>query len=280
MRIETTRKQPKVSFISKLLILFFAALLPFLLSSPKSLTASRGMDRVNGTKILVLNYHKVDNENISLSVLPKDFDRQMKYLKDNNFHTITMDEMYAALTEGAELPENPVVITFDDGYDDNYKYAYPILKKYGFKGTIFVITSFLDRGQPGYITWGQAQEMESSGVINIESHTVTHSSMTEQTDEQLRFEMAESKRDIEQRLGKTVGFIAYQTGTFNLHIASLVKEAVYKGAFTIKYGNVDRASNLYALERVPIFHTEDTYRSFLERLQYVPVFERLGWIKS
>ena len=77
-------------------------------------TASRGMDRVNGVKILVLNYHKVDNQNISLSVLPKDFDRQMKYLKDNNFHTITMDEMYAALTEGAELPENPVVITFDD----------------------------------------------------------------------------------------------------------------------------------------------------------------------
>ena len=280
MRIETPKNRGQVSLLSKILLFVFIAMLPLLLSSPKSLTASRGMDRVNGVKILVLNYHKVDNQNISLSVLPKDFDRQMKYLKDNNFHTITMDEMYAALTEGAELPENPVVITFDDGYDDNYTYAYPILKKYGFKGTIFVITSFLDRNQPGYITWGQAQEMESSGVINIESHTVTHSSMTEQTDEQLRYEMAESKRDIEQRLGKTVGFIAYPTGTFNLHIASLGKEAGYKGAFTIKYGNVDRASNLYALERVPIFHTEDTYRSFLERLQYVPVFERLGWIKS
>lgn len=280
MRIGSSRHRASVSLAKKLVLAALVLLLPFLLASPKSLTASRGIDRVNGTKILVLNYHKVDNMDISLSVLPKDFDRQMKYLKDNNFHTITPQEMYAALTEGAELPENPVVITFDDGYYDNYKYAYPILKKYGFKGTIFVVTSFLDRGQQGYITWGQAQEMESSGVINIESHTVTHSSMTEQTDEQLRYEMAESKRDIEQRLGKTVDFIAYPTGTFNLHIASLVKEAGYKGAFTIKYGNVDRASNLFALERVPIFHTEDTYQSFLERLQYVPVFERLGWIKS
>lgn len=280
MRIGSSRHRASVSLAKKLVLAALVLLLPFLLASPKSLTASRGIDRVNGTKILVLNYHKVDNMDISLSVLPKDFDRQMKYLKDNNFHTITPQEMYAALTEGVELPENPVVITFDDGYYDNYKYAYPILKKYGFKGTIFVVTSFLDRGQQGYITWGQAQEMESSGVINIESHTVTHSSMTEQTDEQLRYEMAESKRDIEQRLGKTVDFIAYPTGTFNLHIASLVKEAGYKGAFTIKYGNVDRASNLFALERVPIFHTEDTYQSFLERLQYVPVFERLGWIKS
>lgn len=280
MRIGSSRHRASVSLAKKLVLAALVLLLPFLLASPKSLTASRGIDRVNGTKILVLNYHKVDNMDISLSVLPKDFDRQMKYLKDNNFHTITPQEMYAALTEGEELPENPVVITFDDGYYDNYKYAYPILKKYGFKGTIFVVTSFLDRGQQGYITWGQAQEMESSGVINIESHTVTHSSMTEQTDEQLRYEMAESKRDIEQRLGKTVDFIAYPTGTFNLHIASLVKEAGYKGAFTIKYGNVDRASNLFALERVPIFHTEDTYQSFLERLQYVPVFERLGWIKS
>lgn len=280
MRIGSSRHRASVSLAKKLVLAALVLLLPFLLASPKSLTASRGIDRVNGTKILVLNYHKVDNMDISLSVLPKDFDRQMKYLKDNNFHTTTPQEMYAALTEGEELPENPVVITFDDGYYDNYKYAYPILKKYGFKGTIFVVTSFLDRGQQGYITWGQAQEMESSGVINIESHTVTHSSMTEQTDEQLRYEMAESKRDIEQRLGKTVDFIAYPTGTFNLHIASLVKEAGYKGAFTIKYGNVDRASNLFALERVPIFHTEDTYQSFLERLQYVPVFERLGWIKS
>ena len=121
--------------------------------------------------------------------------------------------------------------------------------------------------------------MEQDG-ISIESHTVNHKSMTELTDDQLRDELVNSKKEIEKRLDKKVDFVAYPTGTYNLHIANLVKEAGYKAAFTIKYGNVDKASNVYALERVPVFHTENTFKSFLERVRYVPLFERLGWIKS
>ena len=216
--------------------------------------------------------------NISLSVLPKDFDAQMAYLKENGYTTIAPGELYDSLANGTELPEKPVLITFDDGYEDNYQNAYPILKKYGFKATIFVITGFLDK-QKNYLTWQQAQEMEQDG-ISIESHTVNHKSMTELTDDQLRDELVNSKKEIEKRLDKKVDFVAYPTGTYNLHIANLVKEAGYKAAFTIKYGNVDKASNVYALERVPVFHTENTFKSFLERVRYVPLFERLGWIKS
>ncbi len=277
------RKRKRIcpaSWRNRIWLLVLAALLPLCLFFPPRLAARKGMDETGGARIVVLNYHKIENMHHSLAVLPEDFDRQMKYLHDNGFHVITPAELHAALTEGAELPENPVVITFDDGYHDNYKNAYPILKKYGFRATIFVVTSYLDQAVPGYMTWAQAAEMEASGLIDIESHTVTHGSMVELSDEQLRYELAESKRDIEQRLGKTVEFIAYPTGTYNLPIASLVTAAGYKGAFTLKYGNVDRTSNLYALERVPIFHTANTYRSFLERLQYVPVFEQLGWNKS
>lgn len=269
-----------VSWRKRFMWVIFLILLPVLLASSHRLTARQGFDSVNGPKIIVLNYHKIDDMNISLSVRPEDFERQMKYLVEQNFHAITPQEMYAALVEGAELPENPVLITFDDGYLDNYTNAYPILKKYGLKATIFVITGFMDRGQPGYFTWGQAAEMEASGLISIESHTVTHSSLTDLNEEQMQREIKASKADIERRLGKQVEFLAYPTGTYNLHIAALVKEAGYKGAFTVKYGNVDQASNLFALERVPIFHTENTHRSFLERLQYIPIFERLGWIKS
>ena len=152
------------------------------------------------------------------------------------------------------------------------------MQTYGFKATVFVITGFLDK-QPNYLTWQQAKEMEQNG-ISIESHTVSHKSMTELTDDQLREELVNSKKAIENHLDKKVDFVAYPTGTYNLHIANLVKEAGYKAAFTIKYGNVDKASNVYALERVPIFHTENTFKSFLERVRYVPLFERLGWIKS
>lgn len=280
MGMEYKKTGERVSFGKRLLLLFFLILLPLLLASPHRLTARPGLDSVNGPKVIVLNYHKIDNMHISLSVKPEDFERQMKYLTEHNFHSITPQELYAALVDGAELPENPVLITFDDGYMDNYTNAYPILKKYGLKATIFVITGFLDRAQPGYFTWGQAAEMEASGLINIESHTVTHTSLTDLTEEQVKMELERSKNDIERRLGKQVDFLAYPTGTYNLHIAALVKEAGYKGAFTVKYGNVDRASNVFAIERVPVFHTENTYRSFLERLQYIPIFERLGWIKS
>ena len=242
--------------------------------------AAESSELASGPKVVVLNYHKVDRREISLSVSPEDFDRQMTFLKENGYHTITPHEMYMAFTDGAPLPTNPVLITFDDGYADNYINAYPILKKHGMKAAIFVVTDFLDRGVPGYLTWAQAAEMENSGVFSVESHTVTHSSLLDLTDDAIRRELTQSKRDIEQRLGKEVEFLAYPTGAYNLHIASLVKEAGYKGAFTVRFGNMDQFSNFYAMERVPIFREADTFSSFLERIRYVPLFEKIGWAKN
>ncbi|WP_073088893.1 polysaccharide deacetylase family protein [Selenomonas ruminantium] len=246
---------------------------------PRPLQATMVADSESGTKVLVLNYHKIDYTFISLAVRPEDFENQMKYLRDNGYHTITPDELYDALAGNGQLPENPVMITFDDGYEDNYNNAYPILKKYGFKATIFVVTGFLDRHKKGYLSWDQAREMNKNG-INIESHTVNHRSMTDLTDDELRAELVDSKKKAETELGHAVNYIAYPTGTYNLHIAQMVKEAGYKAAFTIKYGNVDKASNIFALERVPIFHTEDTNKDFVERIRYQPIFESFGWMKN
>ncbi|SFT71933.1 Polysaccharide deacetylase [Selenomonas sp. GACV-9] len=262
----------------RIAILALLLCIPVLVSSPKQMTATMVADSENGTKVMVLNYHKIDNTFISLAVRPDDFEAQMKYLSENGYHTISPDELYDSLAGTGELPENPVLITFDDGYEDNYTNAYPILKKYGFKATIFVITSFLGK-EKNYMTWDQARELDANG-ISIESHTVDHKSMTDLTDEQLRVELVESKKKAEKELGHPVEYMAYPTGTYNLHIAEMVREAGYKAAFTIKYGNVDKASNIYALERVPIFHTEDTNKDFLERIRYTPIFERFGWIKS
>jgi peptidoglycan/xylan/chitin deacetylase (PgdA/CDA1 family) len=271
-------KESKSRWGLRLLLVLMLLAMPFVVASPKQMTASQRSDAENETKVLVLNYHKIDNKDISLSVLPEDFDQQMKYLSDNGYHTITPDDLYASLAGEKELPEKPVLITFDDGYEDNYQNAYPILKKYDMKATIFVISGFLDV-YPNYLTWDQAREMDQNG-INIESHTVDHKSMTDLTDDELRAELVDSKKKIEKELGHEIHFMAYPTGTYNLHIASLVKDAGYQAAFTIKYGNVDKNSNIYALERVPVFHTKDTNKSFLERIRYTPIFERFGWIKS
>lgn len=262
---------------TKILLIIMLICLPLLLSSPKVVPVSAA-ENEDDIPITILNYHKVDNMNISLSVLPEDFDRQMAYLKENNYHTINTDQLYEYMVNGAELPENPILITFDDGYEDNYQNAYHILQKYGFTGTIFVITDFVSN-QSNYLTWDQIKEMKAHGM-DFQSHTASHKSMTELSEVQLKEELTKSKQTLDTQLNQDTKFMAYPTGTYNLYIAKLVKDAGYKGAFTIKYGNVDRASNIYALERVPIFHTENTFLSFYERMHYIPVFERLGWYKS
>ncbi|MBR3622573.1 MAG: polysaccharide deacetylase family protein, partial [Selenomonadaceae bacterium] len=140
-----------MSFYFRLLLIFMSFL--FLFEGSAFLKSQRARVE-NENKILVLNYHKIDNVNISLSVPPAEFDKQMKYLKDNDYHTITPDELYASIEGREKLPENPVLITFDDGYADNYTNAYPILKKYDFKATIFVISSFVGN-MDHYVTWDE-----------------------------------------------------------------------------------------------------------------------------
>ena len=231
-----------------------------------------------GPKILVLNYHQIENKNTSLSVDVNSFDTQMKFLVDSGCITITPDELYAGLRGEIELPPKPVLITFDDGYLDNYRNAFPILKKYGLRATIFIIPAFTSV-QPGYMTWEQLKEMEQSG-ITIESHTLTHPKLEELPDDEIRSELLNSKTLLEQNLGHPIEFLAYPTGTYNLHIAGIAQDIGYKGAFTIKYGVVDRGSNFFALERVPIFHTPTTMKDFYERIAWRQSFEEFGWIKK
>ena len=143
-------------------------------------------------KVLVLNYHMVNSMYISLSIEPEDFDWQMKYLVEHGYHTISPDDLYDFLAGQGTLPDRPVLITFDDGYVDNYTNAYPILKKYNLKATIFVVTGFLSK-RKGYLTWDQLREMEQNGIA-IESHTVTHAPLPDLPDERIREELVESKR--------------------------------------------------------------------------------------
>ena len=229
-------------------------------------------------KVTVLNYHMINSRFLSLAVEPSDFDWQMKYLVDHGYHTISPDELYDYLAGTGSLPERPVLITFDDGYVDNYTNAFPILKKYHLKAAVFVVTGFLSK-RKGYLTWDQVREMEKSGVT-IESHTVTHAALPELSDDRIREELVESKRQAESELGHPVEFIAYPTGAHDLHIAELAKEAGYKAGFTVKYSNVDRNSNVFALERVPIFRTGATNEDFVDRLHYTSNLTQYGWVRN
>ena len=242
----------------------------------KKIAAQNIEEVANGPKILVLNYHQVNNNFNPLAVPVNAFADQMNYLVDSGYIAITPDELASGLAGEISLPEKPVMITFDDGYIDNYTNAFPILRALGLRATVFMVPGFV--GKPQYMNWEQLKEMEKSG-INVQSHTMNHMKLEELPDDEIRNELLNSKLALEENLGHPVEFLAYPTGTYNLHIAGIARDAGYKGAFTVKYGNVDLGSNMYALERVPIFQTENTMKNFFERVEYRQSFEEFGWIK-
>ena len=229
----------------------------------------------NGPNVIVLNYHKIDFYEDPLSVTPTEFANQLNYFKTYNYHIVSLNELYDYLEKDKPLPTKPVIITFDDGYADNYTYAYPLLKKFGYPATIFVITKLV--GTKGYINWEQAREMQANG-ISIESHTVNHITLSTLPNEQALFELTRSKEIIEAKLGQKINFVAYPEGYYNKLTEKLVQDAGYRGALTIRYGNVDKASDLYALERIPIFHTSATIRDFMRRIHYASNYARAGWL--
>ena len=222
----------------------------------------------------VLNYHQInDRDENSLTIRTDQFEAEIKYLADNGYHTITPAELLAAWDGERALPEKPVIITFDDGYADNYKNAYPILQKYGLKGTIFVVSDFLGT-YPNYLTWPMAEEMHKSGLIDIESHTLSHAQLDQLgTREELDKQLRDSKQAIDWHLKKDVRFIAYPCGAFNEEIEDSTLAAGYKGAFTVHYGLAEPSENRLQLDRVPVFGSNShTLLRFKLRLLYAPIF--------
>ena len=225
----------------------------------------------------VLNYHQInDRDENALTVHTDQFEAQMKYLADNGYHTITPEDMVDAWENGTELPDRPVIITFDDGYADNYRNAYPILKKYNLKGTIFLISDYVGT-YPNYLTWTQAEEMQESGLINFESHTLSHEQLDTTSPEETWNQVDGSKKALEWHLRKEINFLAYPCGSYDEELQRMVKDAGYKGAFTVNHGLADKQDNRYLLDRVPIFGcTNHTLMRYKMRLSYTPIFAPLA----
>lgn len=230
------------------------------------------------TDIPVLNYHKVDDTGIPLSLAISEFEEQIRYLAENGYHTITPDQLMGYLKYGRGLPDKPILITFDDGYRDNYTNAYFVLKKYGFTATVFLVTNLVG-SDDRYLTWDQVREMQKNGIV-FGSHTVNHLPLTKMSPDEALAELAGSAAAIERELGAKPRYFAYPTGAYTLKTEELVRQAGYRAAFTIRYGQVGVESDPYALERIPVFHSGKTFRSFYYRVEGAPLLERLGLVRN
>lgn len=231
------------------------------------------------SRVPILMYHKVNPNpatgGLGLRVTPGSFERQMRYLDKNGFQTISIEHMMSHYTEGKPLPSRPIVITFDDGYEDNYRYAFPILKKHNMIATIFVVAGtigginefdYRQGRQPmnKMATWEQLKEMADYG-ISIESHTVTHPHMAGVSLEQARKELVESKKILEKGLGRPVNYFCYPYGSYNQDVANLVGETGYKAAVTTVQGLASPDSNFYTLKRIRVLGRY-SQREFLNEL--------------
>ena len=201
----------------------------------------------------VLNYHQINAHDFnSMTVRPEDFERQMKYLSENGYHAVTPDELADWLEHGTPLPEKPVVITLDDGYLDNYENAFPILQKYQMKATIFLVTDYIST-YPNYLTWDKVQEMQDSGLIDFQSHTLSHVELNTLDGAELLHQLKGSREALEWRLKKKIDVLAYPCGADDQEVLDKTKEAGYRLAFTVHYGLNHPGMDLYALDRVPVF---------------------------
>jgi peptidoglycan/xylan/chitin deacetylase (PgdA/CDA1 family) len=144
-----------------------------------------------------------------------------------------MYELYQHFYKGRELPPKPFVLTFDDGYTDNYTNAFPIAKKYGFSGTIFMVTGWI--GGEGYLKEEQLREMSEAGW-QIEAHTVTHPKLNELTIDQLKIELQDSKRKLEEILKRPTEYLAYPYGSYTEQVIRESKVTGYLMGFTTERG--------------------------------------------
>lgn len=212
--------------------------------------------KYNDKSIPILMYHSINYEKGNPIRLPAEkFREQMQYLKDNGYTTLTLDDVYNFFVHNMPVPDKSVAITFDDGYADNYENAYPILKELGFRATIFVITSTVDK-DPSYLTSEELIEMQKNG-INIESHTVSHGNLdTMPYNTQLK-ELTDSRKYLESLLGNCIKYIAYPSGKYNDKTIEALKKSGYDMAVTADGKWASVSDGIFKLKRVYISSNYD-----------------------
>lgn len=218
---------------------------PQVISPSQPVTSQSQKQTLKG--IPILYYHSIGKEaGNELRVPAEEFEAHLKFLQQAGYHSITLEELYQYFYEGRELPKKPFAITFDDGYADNYSNAFPIAKKYGFTGTIFMVTGWID-GE-GYLTKEQLRKMSKEGW-QIEAHTLSHPKLNELTAKQVENELRKSKRQLEELLNHPVDYLAYPFGNYTEQVIQETKAAGYLMGFTTERGWA-KEKEPYLLQRV------------------------------
>ncbi|MEK6280046.1 MAG: polysaccharide deacetylase family protein [Acidobacteriota bacterium] len=216
-------------------------------------------------RIPVLLYHKISEPRLDTRIrgaftAPPRFRKQMSYLKSQGFVFYTASDLIKHFEERGEFPKRGVALTFDDGWKDNYTNAFPVLKEFGIKATIFIIPSSIGQMSSGatadgekphaHLSQDEILEMSREG-IEFGSHTMTHKLLNKIPESEVTAEIEEAKREIENLVQKPCWTFAYPAGFLSDTAQRVVAQAGHIGAFSTVYGPEDRV-DLFALNRIEV----------------------------
>ena len=241
--------------------------------------------------IPVLMYHHVNpHKGDMFTVTPEVFEGQMAYLAKAGYKALSLDELFAFIKGDLNLKQKAVVITFDDGWLDNFIYAFPVLEKYKLRATMFIVTDWIEKssekfnGIPAFIptneeskalvrkgeaqkvvlTWELIGKMADSGLIDFFSHTKSHLDCNNLSEPDILEELGESRRILEERLGRPCPYLCWPDGMYSDTAISIARKTGYKALFTIERGAVKAGSDPFAIKRNLV---EDNVSQFRQRMQ-------------
>lgn len=211
----------------------------------------------------IITYHSIDESGSVISTEPKIFREQMKILKENEYRVISLKEFISSLANNETNYLKTVVLTFDDGFQNFFYEAFPLIEEYGFNATVYLVTDFCGKyndweGNPPELprsklmAWEKIKMLDKYG-IEFGVHTKTHPDLTKISLPEMRREIIESKAAIEKELGKEVKTFAYPYGRFNSSVKEFAEQN-FDAACSTNLGKVRNGSDLFSLERVDSYY--------------------------
>lgn len=216
----------------------------------------RSHGRLDAGGLRILFYHRVSDDDDPLAVSPRRFRQQMELLATEGFQVVGLSEA-VALLEAGELAPRTIALNFDDGFRDVGENALPVLEWLGFRATVFVPTGVIDgtvsfpwySHQPALFDWEEIVELDQAGTLRFEAHSVSHPNLLLLTSAESRHEIADSKLDLEDRLGRAVEAFCYPAGLFGERERRFVAETGYRLAVSCEPGVNVPGTDRFSLRR-------------------------------
>ncbi|SHJ53593.1 polysaccharide deacetylase family protein [Propionispora hippei] len=239
-------------------------------------------------RIPILMYHRIATVPGDRNSLPPEkFKEQLDYLKKHGYHTITLNDLYNHVTLQVPLPPKPVILTFDDGYEDNFSCALPLLKERDMKATVFPIVHWVgmenkwenfNKQLTQTMNWDHLKQWHAAGM-EIGSHTLEHPFLTQCDEVRLEQELRHSKMILQEKLGAAIDFLCYPYGFFDNRATEIAKQCGYRGALAIFANAPLWNHDMYALPRIPISSRQPSWEFALKVSRFHILFIMLRKIE-